>query len=217
MKGQQMGAHDALVLEIERGKHRDRLYEGITKLMHAVPEPIDEEHRSIVGIEDEPQEEKRPKTTNGLARLMKQKEERSTQVKVDPRVIVQHLVHKVAQSIGIDLPGWWHASVITGLGDNHTYQEGDTVKLYPATTGSLEAMPDRLTPKGSAATIQKTIGGPPKKKKEPTPKRDWIQELCARGETQIWDSKQFADQIDTEKMVTMTTDGGANPNPGPAC
>jgi ribonuclease HI len=40
--------------------------------------------------------------------------------------------------------------------------------------------------------------------------------LCDRGETPIQDSKQFSDQIDTGKMITMTTDGGANPNPGPA-
>jgi hypothetical protein len=36
------------------------------------------------------------------------------------------------------------------------------------------------------------------------------------GEIPIQDAKQFFDQIDTEKMITMTTDGGANPNPGPA-
>jgi hypothetical protein len=52
MKGEQMSAHDALVLEIERGKHRDRLYKEITKLMHAVPEPTDEEHRSVIGLEE---------------------------------------------------------------------------------------------------------------------------------------------------------------------
>jgi hypothetical protein len=52
--------------------------------------------------------------------------------------------------------------------------------------------------------------------KAPKRKGDWIQELRDRGETQIRDSKQFSDQIDTDKMITMTTDGGANPNPGPA-
>jgi ribonuclease HI len=54
------------------------------------------------------------------------------------------------------------------------------------------------------------LGGTPKAK------RDWIWELCERGETPIHDAKQFSDQIIVDKMVTMTTDGGANPNPGPA-
>jgi hypothetical protein len=143
-------------------------------------------------------------------------ERRSAQVKVDPKVLVQHLIHKVAKSLGVDLPGWWNARVTMGLGDNRTYQEGDTVKLYPATTESIEAMREPRTPKGSVAEIPKATGGPPPKKKAPKQKRDWIQELCDRGETQIRDSKQFSDQIDTGKMITMTTDGGANPNPGPA-
>jgi ribonuclease HI len=125
-------------------------------------------------------------------------------------------VHKVAKELRIDLPGWWHASVIRGQGDKHTYQEGDTVKLYPATQDSIEKLREPRTPKGSVAKIPKAIGGPPPKKKAPKQKRNWIQELCDRGEIPIQDAKQFSDQIDTEKMTTMTTDGGANPNPGPA-
>jgi hypothetical protein len=73
------------------------------------------------------------------------------------------------------------------------------------------------TPKGSVAKIPKAIGGPsPVKKKNSKPKRDWIQELCDRGESQLQDPKVFSNQLDVDKMVTMTTDGGVNPNPGPA-
>jgi hypothetical protein len=61
-----------------------------------------------------------------------------------------------------------------------------------------------------------TPGGPPPKRREPKQKRDWIQELCERGEIPIQDAKQFSDQIIIDKIITMTTDGGANPNPGPA-
>jgi hypothetical protein len=101
MKGQQMSAHDALVLEIERGRHLDRLYKGITKLMHSVPEPIDEERRSAAGLEDEPPEERHPKTPEGLARLLKQKEERKEELAVatylnwanpDPNIVEKVLV-----------------------------------------------------------------------------------------------------------------------------
>jgi ribonuclease HI len=145
-----------------------------------------------------------------------QVEGRSVQIKVDPKALVQHFVHKVARELAIDLPGYWHASVTHGKGENHTYQEEDIVKLYPATQESVEAMHEPRNPKMSVAKIPKAIGGPLPKKKAPKQKRDCIQELCDRGETQIRDSLQSSDQIDTGKMVTMTTDGGANPNPGPA-
>jgi hypothetical protein len=98
----------------------------------------------------------------------------------------------------------------------HTCQEGDVIKLYPATPEAVQRIRDPQTPKGSVAKIPKAIGGPPPKKKATKQKRDWIQELCDRGETPIQDAKQFSDQIVIDKMVTMTTDGGANPNPGPA-
>jgi ribonuclease HI len=104
-----------------------------------------------------------------------------------------------------------------GKGDNHTYQEEVTVKLFPATKESLEAIRNPRTPKGSVAKIPKAIGGPPPaKKKSSKPQRDWIQELCGRGETTLQDPKAFSDQIDVDKMAMITTDGGANPNPGPA-
>jgi hypothetical protein len=142
-------------------------------------------------------------------------EGQTIELKVNPKIIIKDLLHKAAQTLEKDLPGWWHACVVDGTGDNQTYQEGDTIKLYPASTESIQRVNEPRTPKGSVALIPKTIGGPPRvlKKKVPKEKRDWIWELCQRGEIPIKDAKQFFDQIDTEKMVTMTTDGGANPNP----
>jgi hypothetical protein len=64
-------------------------------------------------------------------------EGRTFPVKVNPKTLVQNLVHKVAQGLGTDLPGWWHASDVMELGDNHTYKKGDVVSLFPATTESI--------------------------------------------------------------------------------
>jgi hypothetical protein len=128
----------------------------------------------------------------------------TAQIKVDPKI--QDLVHKVARALTMNLPGSWHASVVDGIGDNHTYQENDTIKLYAASQESVERIRDHRTPQGSVAKIPKAIGGPPKKRKEPKQKRDWIQELCDRGEIPIQEAKQFSDQIIQDKMVTMTTD-----------
>jgi hypothetical protein len=143
-------------------------------------------------------------------------ENRTVQFKVDPRIQVQKLVHKTARALSIDLAGWCHACVIDGIGDNRIYQEGDTIKLYAASQASIERINEPRTPKGSAALIPRAVGGLPPKRKEPKQTRDWIWELCERRETPIRDAKEFSDQIITDKMVTMTTDGGANPNPGPA-
>jgi ribonuclease HI len=143
-------------------------------------------------------------------------EEQTAELKLDPKILTQDLVHKVAQTLSRNVPGWWHACVIDGMGDNQTYQEGDTVKMYAASNESIEMVNAPRTPKGSEALIPKTIGGPLPKKRAPKVTRDWIWELCERGETPIHDAKQFADQIIVDKMVRTTTDGGADPNPGPA-
>jgi ribonuclease HI len=144
--------------------------------------------------------------------------EQTIELKVNPKIILKELLHKVPQTISRDLPGWWHACVVDGKGDNQTYQEGYTIMLYAASEESIRRVNEPRTPKGSVALIPKAIGGTPdpKKKKELKEKRDWIWELCERGEIPIKDAGQFFNQIDTNKMVTMTTDGGANPNPGPA-
>jgi hypothetical protein len=143
--------------------------------------------------------------------------EKTIDLKVDPKIVIKDLVHKTAQAIEEDLPGWWHASVVDGKGDNRTYQEGDTIKLYAATQDSISRVIEPRTSKGQVALIPKAIGGPPAPPKKVKPKkRNWIQELRNRGEVEIEDARQFAAQIDREKMITMTTDGGANPNPGPA-
>jgi ribonuclease HI len=143
-------------------------------------------------------------------------EELTVELKVDPKIAIKDLVHKVVQTAQRDLPNWWHACVVDGTGDNQTYQEGDTIKLYAATVESTQRVSEPRTPKGSPSLIPKAVGGTPQKKKAPKVTRDWIWELCERGETPIKDAKQFFDQIIVDKMITMTTDGGANLNLGPA-
>jgi hypothetical protein len=118
-------------------------------------------------------------------------DDQSAELKVNPKIITQLLVHLMAQALSKDLTGWWFAAVLDGIGDDHTYQEGDTIRLYPASQVDLERIQGARTPKGSAALIPKTIGGPPPQKKAPKEKHDWIWELCQRGETPIHDVTQL--------------------------
>jgi hypothetical protein len=120
-------------------------------------------------------------------------EDQTIELKVNPKIFIKDLLHITARTIGRDLPGWWHACVVDGIGDNQTYQDGDTIKLYPASEESIRRVNEPRTPKGQASLIPKTIGGPPRilKKKAPKENRDWIWELCQRGETPIQDAGQF--------------------------
>jgi hypothetical protein len=89
-------------------------------------------------------------------------EDQMIDLKVNPKISLKDLLHNTARAVGRDLPGWWHACVVDGTGDNQTYQEGDTIKLYTATEESIRRVNEPRTPKGQAALIPKAIGGPPK-------------------------------------------------------
>jgi hypothetical protein len=74
-------------------------------------------------------------------------EDQTIELKVNPKIIIKDLLHITARTIGRDLPGWWHACVVNGTGDNQTYQEGDTIKLYPASEESIRRVNEPRTPK----------------------------------------------------------------------
>jgi hypothetical protein len=99
------------------------------------------------------------------------------------------------------------------------YQEGDVIRLFPVATESLQTVTEPRTKKGSAAAIPKAVGGGKRaenqRKRKETPKEthDCIAELEARGEKLEQDPGAFARQLQMDKMVTMTTDGGARTNP----
>jgi hypothetical protein len=88
-------------------------------------------------------------------------EGQTIELKVNPKIIIKDLLHITARILARDLPGWWHACVVDGTGDNQTYQEGDTIKLYPVTEDSIRRVNEPRTPKGTVALIPKAIGGPP--------------------------------------------------------
>jgi hypothetical protein len=146
-------------------------------------------------------------------------EGRSYAVKVKPQEVQKDLVHKVAREYAVDLPGHWHPRVISGTGDVCRYQEGDVIGMCPAAEKSLKTVTEPRTERGSAAKIPKAIGGekpaerPVKVTKE---KRNWIDELIAPGGYQEQDAMKSKQQLQLDKIITMPTDGGARPNPGPA-
>jgi hypothetical protein len=99
------------------------------------------------------------------------------------------------------------------------YQKGDVIRLFLATEESIRTVTEPRTEKGSVAAIPKAIGGEKPTRvivKIPEERRDWIAELKARGEVQIQDPGEFTRQIQLDKMVTLTTDGGARLNTGSA-
>jgi hypothetical protein len=137
---------------------------------------------------------------------------------IHPKEVEKDLVHKVARQYSIVLPGFWHQRVVDGTGDVCKYQERDTIRLFAADAESLEAVRNPHTARGSVAAIPKAVGRPKRLKSSRAPKvtHDWIRELIDRGENQETGTTKFAQQIQVDKMITLTTDGGALPNPGPA-
>jgi hypothetical protein len=45
-------------------------------------------------------------------------EGQTIELKVNPKVSLKDLLHKTARTIARDFPGWWHACVVDGTGDN---------------------------------------------------------------------------------------------------
>jgi hypothetical protein len=125
-------------------------------------------------------------------------EGRSFAVKIHSKDVEKDLVHKVAREYAIDLPGYWHPRVISGEGDVCRYQEGDVIRLFPATAASLRTVTEPRTARGSVPAIPKAIGGEKpvqKPVKIPKVERDWIGELAARGETQEQDACSFTARL----------------------
>jgi hypothetical protein len=148
-----------------------------------------------------------------------EEEGQSFAVNIHPQELEKGPVHIVSRAYSVDLPGHWHPQVISGLGKVCQYQEGDVIRLFPATTESLRSVTEPRTQKGSVAAIPNAIGGgkPAERQKKPQEEQcDWIAELKAPGEVQIQDPGQFTAQFQMDKMVTMTTDGGERPNPSSA-
>jgi hypothetical protein len=145
-------------------------------------------------------------------------EGKSYTTKIQPKELAQDLVHRLARENAIKLPGLWHPRVISGTGGVSRCQEGDVIRLFAATAETLKVVRNPRTERGSVAAIPNAIGGPPVRKqtRATKEKHDWIQELKDRGEFQQQDARAFTAQIRVVKMITLTTDGGANPNPGPA-
>jgi hypothetical protein len=137
-------------------------------------------------------------------------------IAIHPKVVEKDPFHGVERGFGIDLKVHWHPRVIIGTADVCRYQEGDIVRLFAATERSLEAVLEPRTKRGSVAKITKTVGGSPKRKKakESTVKRDWSGDVRAGGETEETDPHTVTTQVQMDKMIRLTTERGARPNPG---
>jgi hypothetical protein len=153
-----------------------------------------------------------PHHSVGLRQLV-EAEGNPYRIAVRPKVVMKDLVHGVARESGIDLPGHWNPRIILSTWDVCRYQEGGIVRLFAATQETLEAVWGPRTAKGSIAKIPKAIECPqtPKPRKSSKTKRDWIGELKARGEVEETDPQTFSSQIQMDKMIALTTDGGARP------
>jgi hypothetical protein len=165
--------------------------------MHSVPEPIDEEHRSVVGLEEEPAEESRPKTPEALARLLKQKDERKEELAVatylnwantDPNIVEKVLVENWERTeVGGEL--WQQCEKIRELilGDRMPRWADEDRKRMQENSEAIAARRDWHLDPGS--TYHRKV------KKRPNPKCPVPVEEVEKHFGSVWDPKETPDMM----------------------
>jgi ribonuclease HI len=118
----------------------------------------------------------------------------------------------VANTMQVNLRGYWVARVTEGLGRIGALVSGSTVTLTPITTDQVQRV-----------LQARTIATPdPKKKKTYEPRKsnpgsvspNWLAIQASLEQRVSWE--EFAAGLERDKMVHTITDGGARPNPGAA-
>jgi hypothetical protein len=80
-----------------------------------------------------------------MLRRVIEAEGRSFAVKIRPKEVEKELVHRIARQYAVSLPGYWHPRAIFGEGDVCRYQDGDVIRLFPATEASLRTVTEPRT------------------------------------------------------------------------
>jgi hypothetical protein len=131
-------------------------------------------------------------------------------ISVDADVTEEMIQRQVANTLHVNLDGYWVATVLEGGGRLGALLSHSTAALNPATAEDIrKVVQARTLAEADPKTKKKKDGRPLKPGSSST---NWLAIQGARQEFVDWD--QFADQLDRNKIVHIATDGGAQPNPG---
>jgi hypothetical protein len=120
----------------------------------------------------------------------------------------------VANTLQVNLDGYWVATVTEGFGRIGALCNGSTVMLTPATPAQIQSVIQART----AATSEGRPSKPKKQKKYESRKAkpgtasvNWLGVQASREHQVDW--LEFRQRVERDKMVHVVTDG-ARPNPG---
>jgi hypothetical protein len=141
--------------------------------------------------------------------------EREIGLSVDSKINEKDIQRLVANSLQLNLNGYWVATIIEGLGRVSELVSGSTVELIPATSAQIQRVVRARTMANADPESPKASNGASKRKAQPgTASPNWLAIQASREERIEW--IKFGQELERDKMVHVITDGGARPNPGAA-
>jgi ribonuclease HI len=138
--------------------------------------------------------------------------ERTIGISVPSNAKESQLQRIVANTLQVNLNGYWVAAVTEGLGRIGALISGSTVALTPATADQIKRVAQARTIATSESKKKETHE--PRKTQPGTTSPNWLAIQASREQRVGWG--EFAAGLERDKMVHIITDGGARPNPGAA-
>jgi ribonuclease HI len=118
----------------------------------------------------------------------------------------------VANTLEMNLDGYWVATVTEGFGRIGALYPHSTVTLTPATPEQVQRVIQARTTATSEGRRRKPKKHEPRKTKPGTASTNWLTIQANREHRVDW--LEFGQRVERDKMVHVVTDGGARPNPG---
>jgi hypothetical protein len=140
--------------------------------------------------------------------------EQTIKISVKANLKESEIQRIVANTMQVNLNGYWVATVTEGFGRIGALISGSTVMLTPATPDQIQRVIQARTSATSESATRRTKNHDSRKMTPGTSSPNWLAVQASR-ERQI-DWIEFGQQLERDKMVHVVTDGGARPNPGAA-
>jgi ribonuclease HI len=120
----------------------------------------------------------------------------------------------VANTLKLNLNGYWVATVTEGYGRIGALWKNSTVTLTPATPAQIQNLTQPRTSAKSDREPRKPKDLDGRKMETGTASKNWLAIQSDREHEVPW--LEFKQRVERDKMVHVVTDGGARPNPGAA-
>jgi ribonuclease HI len=140
---------------------------------------------------------------------------RTVGISVDNNIKESAIQRIVANTLRVNLTGYWVATVTNGFGRIGALFNGSTVTLTPATPAQIQSVIQARTTAAAEGRPKKSKTQKKSESRKATPAAssvNWLALQASREQEADW--LEFRQRVEKDKMVHVVTDGGARPNPG---